>query len=302
MQYPQFVNCLIKVLHKVFALFKRNDEMSDDDTSFFDATQQNKMTTSDTDSFKSPLSTHSTTLADTIIPVSPPPPIVDEDFGGFESTPDADFSSFTISAPPTSHISTLSQDDDWVTPAFTGVTSVNDFGNFNASTSIAAVVQNDDFGNFADVSTSSATVDDDDFGDFGEAAEVSADVHMTATKEGLPVPFFKKENYSDFLSSLSSADFDQSLGSLLESMFPDQSVKDSNTANPLFIPGEDLNTLIPHPSFTQEPWYQVYRKIQLDLQHPAQVLGKFRWRRSNIHKMALIALNIPLNLDEVCLY
>ena len=45
--------------------------------------------------------------------------------------------------------------------------------------------------------------------------------------------------------------------------------------------------------------YPVLRKMQFDLMHPEKALHNFRWRRSMIRKLAMISLNVPMNLDEV---
>lgn len=161
--------------------------------------------------------------------------------------------------------------------------------------------------------------EEDDFGDFGEADEAAAADSALAQPEPTPVepaatpstPAPRAAVASLDLEGLPELDFatketiQRTISPLLERLFPDSDLPTATPSSPvpLLIPQSDLSGrtyLTPNPALAGEPWYQLWQTLaDKPTYDEATGLPLFMWRRSEVRKNWLKALQVPVNLDDV---
>jgi hypothetical protein len=167
---------------------------------------------------------------------------------------------------------------------------------------------------------SRAEEEDDDFGDFGEAddapSELAVEPESEPTTDKAPEQSLAQAvstNRTMDLSGLPEPDFTSkesahaTIGPLLAVLFPDAEVDSLESTlepgPPLLVEQSDASGrtfLAPNPELKDSEWQKIFRSLaEKPTYDEASGLPLFMWRRSEVRKAWLKALQVPVNLDDV---
>ncbi|KAI9021173.1 hypothetical protein DFJ74DRAFT_672124 [Hyaloraphidium curvatum] len=163
---------------------------------------------------------------------------------------------------------------------------------------------------------------DDDFGDFGEVDETASagpaspitarapPAEAPETLGAAPDAIEDRQQARTFgrVDFSSAGAMATSLSSLFEALFPVQddtppAAGDSEPSRPLLVERMDGNGrlyLAPNPERKDEEWYADWQRLVDAPTYDEETgLPLFQWRRSQIRKTWLKALQVPVNLDDI---